>query len=71
MGKTRELSKNIRDTRGIFHAKMSSIKNRNGMDLQGAENIKNRWQEYSEELYKKKINKIFMMQIAMKVWSPT
>ena len=54
MGKTRELSNKIRDTRGIFHAKMSSIKNRNGMDLRGAENIKNRWQEYTEELLKKK-----------------
>ena len=54
MGKTRELSNKIRDTRGIFHAKMSSIKNRNGMDLRGAENIKNRWQEYTELLKKKK-----------------
>ena len=65
MGKTRELSNKIRDTGGIFHAKMSSIKNRNGMDLRGAENIQNRWQEYTEELFKKK--KIFMMQIATKV----
>ena len=54
MGKTRDLFKKIRDTKGTFHAKMGSIKDRNGMDLRGAENIKNRWQEYSEELYKKK-----------------
>ena len=52
MGKTRELLKKTRDTKGIFHAKMSTIKNRNGMDLTEAEDIKNRWQEYTE-LYKK------------------
>ena len=53
MGKTRDLFKKIRDTKGTFHAKMGSIKDRNGMDLTEAEDIKKRWQEYSEELYKK------------------
>ena len=51
MGKTRELFKKIRDTKGTFHAKMGTMKDRNGMDL--AEDIKKRWQEYTEELYKK------------------
>ena len=54
MGKNRDLFKKIRDTEGIFHAKMGSIKDRNGMDLTEAEDIKKRWQEYTEELYKKK-----------------
>ena len=54
MGKTRDLFKNIRDAKGTFHAKMGSIKDRNGMDLTKAEDIK-RWQEYTGELYKKKI----------------
>ena len=58
-GKTRGLFKKIRDTKGTFHAKMGTIKNRNGMDLIEAEDIKKRGQEYSEELYKK----IFMTQI--------
>ena len=53
MGKTRDLFKKIRDTKGIFHAKMGSINDRNGMDLIEAEDIKKRWQEYTEELYKK------------------
>uniref|UniRef100_A0A8B9WEW7 RNA-directed DNA polymerase n=1 Tax=Bos mutus grunniens TaxID=30521 RepID=A0A8B9WEW7_BOSMU len=53
MGKTRDLFKKIRDTKGTFHAKMASIKERNGMDLTEAEDIKKRWQEYTEELYKK------------------
>ena len=53
MGKTRFLFKKIRDTKGIFHAKMGLIKKRNGMDLSEAEDIKKRWQEYTEELYKK------------------
>ena len=53
MGKTRNLFKKIRDTKGIFHAKMGSIKDRNGMDLTEAEDIMKRWQEYTEELYKK------------------
>ena len=60
-GKTRDLFKEIRDTKGIFHAKMGSIKDRNGMNLTEAEDIKKRWQEYTEELYKK----IFMTQIIM------
>ena len=53
MGKTRDLFKKIRDTKGIFHAKMGSIMDRNSMDLTEAEDIKKRWQEYTEELYKK------------------
>ena len=53
MGKTRDLFKKIRDTKGNFHAKMGTIKNRNGMDLTEAENIKKRWQQHTEELYKK------------------
>ena len=53
MGKTRDLFKKIRDTKGTFHAKMGSIKDRNGMDLTEADTIKKRWQEYTEELYKK------------------
>ena len=53
MGKTRDLFKKIRDTKGTFHAKMGSIKDRNGMDIKEAEDIKKRWQEYTEELYKK------------------
>ena len=54
MGKTRGLFKKIRDTKGTFHAKMGSIKDRNGMDLTEAEVIKKRWQEYTEERYKRK-----------------
>ena len=53
MGKTREFLKNIRDTKGTLHAKMGSIKDRNGMDLTEAEDINKSWQEYKEELYKK------------------
>src|SRR5574341_316388 len=56
MGKTRDLFKKIRDTKGTFHAKMGSIKDRNGMDLTEAEDIKKRWQEYTEELYKKDLH---------------
>ena len=56
MGKTRDLFKKIRDTKGTFHAKMGSIKDRNGMDLTEAEDIKKRWQEYIEELYKKDLH---------------
>ena len=56
MGKTRQLFKKIRDTKGTFHEKMDSIKARNGMDLTEAEDIKNRWQEYTEELYKKDLH---------------
>ena len=54
MGQTRDLFKKIRDTKGTFHAKMGTIKDRNGMDLTEAEDIKKRWQEYTEELYKKR-----------------
>ena len=56
MRKTRDLFKKIRDTKGTFHAKMGSIKDRNGMDLTEAEDIKKRWQEYTEELYKKDLH---------------
>ena len=56
MGKTRDLFKKIRDTKGTFHVKMGSIKDRNGMDLTEAEEIKKRWQEYTEELYKKDLH---------------
>ena len=59
MGKTRDLFKKMRDTKGTFHAKIGSIKHRNSMDLTEAEDIKKRWQEYTEEVYKK----IFMTQI--------
>ena len=61
MGKTRDLFKKIRDTKGIFHANIGTVKDRNGMDLTEAEDIKKRWQEYTEELYKK----IFMTLIIM------
>ena len=66
MGMTRDLFKKIRHTKGIFHAKMGSIKDRNGRDLTEAEDIKKRWQEYTE-LYKN----ILMIQITMMVWSLT
>ena len=56
MGKTRDLFKKIRDTKGTFHAKMGPLKDRNGMDLTGTEDIKKRWQEYTEELYKKDLH---------------
>ena len=56
IGKTRDLFKKITDTKGTFHAKMGSIKDRNGMDLTEAEDIKKRWQEYTEELYKKDLH---------------
>ena len=56
MGKTRDLFKKVRDTKGIFHAKMDSIKDRNGRDLTEAEDIKKRWQEYTEELHKKDLH---------------
>ena len=65
MGKTRDLFKKIWDTKGTFHANMGMIKDRNGMDLTEAEDIKKRWQEYTEELYKK----IFTTQIIMMMWS--
>ena len=56
MGNTRDLFKKIRDTKGIFHANIGTIKNRNGMDLTEAEDIKKRWQEYTEELYKRDLH---------------
>ena len=56
MGKTRDLFKKIRDTKGTFHAKMGTMRYRNGMDLTEAEDIKKRWQEYTEELYKKDLS---------------
>ena len=56
LGKTRDLFKKIRDTKGTFHAKMGSIKDRNGMDLTEVEDTKNRWQEYTEEWYKKDLH---------------
>ena len=67
MGKTRDLFKKIRHTKGTFYAKMGSIKDGNGMDLTEAEDIKKRWQEYKEELYKK----FFTTQIITMVWSLT
>ena len=62
MGKTRDLLKKIRDTTGTFRAKMGSIKDRNHMDLTEAEDIKRRWQEYTEELYKKDLDQKTMME---------
>ena len=56
MGETRALLKKIRDSKGTFHAKMSTVKDRNGMDLTEAEDIKKRWQGYTEELYRKDLN---------------
>ena len=56
MGKTRDVFKKIRDTKGTFHAKMGSIKGRNGMDLTEVEDIKKKWQEYTEKLYKKDLH---------------
>ena len=56
MGKTRDLFKKIRDTKGTFHTKMGSVKDRNGRDLTEAEDIKKKWQEYTEELYKKDLH---------------
>ena len=68
MGKTRDFLKKIRDTKGIFHANMGSIKDRNCRDLTEAEDVKKRWQEYTEELYKKNL---LTTQIIMMVWSLT
>ena len=67
MGKTRDIFKKIGDTKGTFHVKMGTIKDRNGMDLTEAKDIKKRWQEYTEELYKK----IFMTWIIVMVGSFT
>ena len=63
MGKTRDLFNKIRDTKGTFHAKMVLIKNRNGMDLTEAEDIKKRWQQYTEELYKKDLHTQTIMMV--------
>ena len=63
MGKTRDLFEKIRDTKGTFHAKMGSIKDRNGMDLTEAEDIKKMWQEYTKELYKKMLMTEIMMMM--------
>ena len=68
MGKTRDLFKKIRDTKRTFHAKMGSIKDRNGRDLTEAEDIKKRWQEYTEELYKKKKKERNCYCIGTKNW---
>ena len=67
MGKTRDLLEKIKNTKGTSHAKMGSIKDRNGMDLTEAEDIKKRWQEYTEELYKKYLH----TQIITMMWSLT
>ena len=67
MGKTRDFFKKIGDTKGTFHTKMGKIKDRNGMDLTEAEDIKKRWQEYTEELYKKALSD----QLATMGWSLT
>ena len=66
MGKTRDLFKKIRGTKGTFHAKMGTVKDRNGKNLTEAEDIKKQWQEYTEELYKKDLHD-FMTQIIMMV----
>ena len=58
MGKARDLFKKIKDTKGTFHAKMGKIKDKNGMDLTEAEDIKKRWQKYTEELYKKDLHNL-------------
>ena len=67
MGKTRDLLKKIRDTKGTLHAKMGTVKDRDCMDLVEAKDIKKMWQEYTEELYKN----IFMNQMTRTVWSLT
>ena len=76
MGKTRDLFKEIRDTKGTFHGKMGSIKDRNRMDLTEAEDIKKRWQEYTEELYKKDLQDPdnhdgVIIHIRRRQWYPT
>ena len=76
MGKTRDLFKEIRDTKGTFHGKMGSIKDRNRMDLTEAEDIKKRWQEYKEELYKKDLHNQdnhdgVIIHIRRRQWYPT
>ena len=63
MGKSRDLFKKIRDTKGTFHAKMNSVKNRNDVDLTEAENFNKRWQEYKEQLYKKDLQTQIIMMV--------
>ena len=63
MAKTRDLFKKIRDSRGTFHVKMGSIKDRNGMDITEAEDSKKKWQEYTEELYKKYLHTQIIMMV--------
>ena len=63
MGKTRDFFKKIKDTKGRFHANMGSIKDRNDMDLKEAEDIKKRWQEYTEELYRKELTTQIIMMV--------
>ena len=70
LGKTRDLFKNIRDTKENFHAKMGTIKDRNSMDLTEAEHIKKRWQEYTEELYRKHLNDPDE-QVKSALWRPS
>ena len=71
MGKSRDLFKKISYTKWAVHEKMGSIKDRNGMDLTEAEDIKKRWQVYTEELYKKDLHDYYLTQIITMVWSPT
>ena len=71
MGKTRDLFKKIRDTKGTFHAKMGTIKDRNGMDLTEAEDIKRTWQEYTEELYKKDLHDPYNQMVCSITYSQT
>ena len=70
MGKTRDLFKKIKDTKGRFHAKMGSIKNRNGMDLTEAEDIKKRWQEYTVELYKRDLHETQIIRMVITQLEP-
>ena len=71
MGKTRDLFKKIRDTKGTFHTKMGTIKDRNGMDVTEAEDIKKRWQEYTEELYKKDLHDPIITMVLSLTYSQT
>ena len=71
MGKTRDLFKTIRDTKGTFHAKMGSIKDRKCMDLTEAEDIKKRWQQYTEELYKKDLHDPIITMVLSLTYSQT
>ena len=71
MRKTRDLVNKVRDSKGTFHAKMGTIKDRNGMDLTEAEDIKKRWQEYTEELYKKTLMPQITTMLSSLAWSQT